>query len=58
MNSGDTILNSTPGTLNRAGVEPALQPIDIAGSYKINNILTNDKTNRTLLAFYTDQPLL
>ena len=34
-----------------AGVEPALQPIDIAGIYKNNNILTHEKTNRALRVF-------
>lgn len=38
-------------SMGRAGVKPTLQPIDIAGNYKINNILTNENTNRVLRVF-------
>ena len=34
--------------MGRQGLEPLLQLIDINGIYKINNILTNEKTNRAL----------
>ena len=37
--------------MGRAGVEPALQPVDITVIYKTYNILTHEKTNRALRLF-------